>query len=153
MQRHINDKHNSNPQVYKCAYCSYESKHKKNYKQHMERKHRREYERVEGSAKAIRTPGQTPQTPARAAQDLLSQINGAVALNAKSDPAQPWSAYTTHLQQALRQGRDTLAEAVSNEPPSASPLPANDDDGPAAELEAVFEGADDESDLIRSEKE
>lgn len=63
MQRHVNDKHDPNPQYYNCKYCSFKTKRESNCKQHMEKKHNWTYERVKGSAKVVRTPGQTPQTP------------------------------------------------------------------------------------------
>ena len=63
MQRHVNDKHDPNPQYYNCDYCSFKTKRESNCKQHMEKKHGWVYERVKGSAKVVRTPGQTPQTP------------------------------------------------------------------------------------------
>lgn len=63
MQRHINDKHDPNPQYYNCKYCTFKTKRESNCKQHMEKKHGWTYERVKGSGKFVRTPGQTPQTP------------------------------------------------------------------------------------------
>lgn len=63
MQRHVNDKHDPNPQFYNCKYCSFKTKRESNCKQHMEKKHGWTYERVKGSGKVVRTPGQTPQTP------------------------------------------------------------------------------------------
>ena len=63
MQRHVNDKHDPNPQYYNCKYCSFKTKRESNCKQHMEKKHGWTYERVKGSGKVVRTPGQTPQTP------------------------------------------------------------------------------------------
>lgn len=63
MQRHVNDKHDPDPQYYKCEYCTFKTKRESNCKQHMEKKHGWVYERVKGSAKVVRTPGQTPQTP------------------------------------------------------------------------------------------
>jgi hypothetical protein len=61
--RHINDKHSTNPRYYHCTYCPFKTKRDSNCKQHMEKKHGWQYDRVKGNAKTIRTPGQTPQTP------------------------------------------------------------------------------------------
>ena len=61
--RHINDKHSTNPHFYHCSYCPFKTKRDSNCKQHMEKKHGWQYDRVKGNAKTVRTPGQTPQTP------------------------------------------------------------------------------------------
>ena len=63
--RHVNDKHSSNPHFYKCKFCEFKTKRESNCKQHMEKKHSYHYVRAKGPAgKATKiTPGQTPKTP------------------------------------------------------------------------------------------
>ena len=61
--RHINDKHSTNPHFYHCTYCPFKTKRDSNCKQHMEKKHGWQYDRVKGNAKMVRTPGHTPRTP------------------------------------------------------------------------------------------
>jgi hypothetical protein len=61
--RHINDKHSAKRLYYHCNYCPFKTKRDSNCKQHMEKKHNWQYDRVRGNANAVRTPGQTLQTP------------------------------------------------------------------------------------------
>lgn len=62
--RHINDKHETNPQYYKCDFCEFKTKRQSNCKQHMEKKHGWTYERVKGNGKTNKaTPNATPKTP------------------------------------------------------------------------------------------
>ncbi|KAI4201181.1 MAG: hypothetical protein LQ346_002235 [Caloplaca aetnensis] len=64
--RHVNDKHSSNPSMYKCQYrpCPYESKRESNCKQHMEKAHGWAYVRSKNNGKVKKNPtGKTPPTP------------------------------------------------------------------------------------------
>lgn len=48
MSRHLNDKHNPNPKLFKCLFppCEYESRRDSNRKQHMEKQHNWTYDRI-----------------------------------------------------------------------------------------------------------
>lgn len=60
--RHMNDKHDSNPRLYPCLFCEFKTKRESNCKQHMEKKHNWEYKRAKGKDKDNgSTPAQTPQ--------------------------------------------------------------------------------------------
>jgi hypothetical protein len=69
--RHVNDKHSSEPSLYRCLFapCPYTSKRESNCKQHMEKAHGWEYVRSKnngkGRASMTRLPqGSIPQSPA-----------------------------------------------------------------------------------------
>jgi len=65
--RHYNDKHSSDPKMYRCEFapCPYESKRESNCKQHMEKAHGWQYSRTKSNGKAPKRPsyGQAPPTP------------------------------------------------------------------------------------------
>lgn len=67
LDRHMNDKHNSSPRLFKCQFCEFSTKRESNCKQHMEKKHNWLYQRSKGRDKAANlTPKSTPKTPAMA---------------------------------------------------------------------------------------
>jgi uncharacterized C2H2 Zn-finger protein len=65
--RHMNDKHSTSPNMYKCHFspCPYESKRESNCKQHMEKAHGWKYVRSKNNGKAPKKPpaANTPPTP------------------------------------------------------------------------------------------
>ena len=72
--RHINDKHSTDPKYYHCEYCSFKTKRDSNCKQHMEKKHGWTYDRVKGAAKKTRTESMSTaqRTPSTPAMDYMS---------------------------------------------------------------------------------
>jgi uncharacterized C2H2 Zn-finger protein len=70
--RHVNDRHSSNPPEYRCKFspCTYTSKRESNCKQHMEKAHGWQYVRSKNNGKrgktpsTVASPSQTPPTPA-----------------------------------------------------------------------------------------
>jgi hypothetical protein len=63
--RHVNDKHNSAPQMYQCRFkpCTYSSKRESNCKQHMEKAHGWTYVRSKSNGRTKRTDGSENQSP------------------------------------------------------------------------------------------
>ena len=63
--RHINDKHSTNPQYFNCQFCPFKTKRDSNCKQHMEKKHGWNYSRIKvrSKEKGKQMQQQTPQTP------------------------------------------------------------------------------------------
>lgn len=61
LDRHMNDKHNERPKMFKCKFCEFSTKRESNCKQHMEKKHDWVYQRSKGKDKAVQlTPASTP---------------------------------------------------------------------------------------------
>jgi hypothetical protein len=90
--RHVNDKHSSEPPLYRCLFkpCPYTSKRESNCKQHMEKAHGWEYVRSKSNGKGkanstTRLPrGSIPPSPASAMLTPLTPI-------APSPSTQSWS--------------------------------------------------------------
>lgn len=93
--RHVNDKHSSNPRYFHCSYCPFKTKRDSNCKQHMEKKHGWTYERVKGSAKSMRTPQQTPQTPGMSTPSVSDDWGNTSVYG--SDGGSNFTPYTTSL--------------------------------------------------------
>ena len=85
LERHINDKHSSNPIFYKCHYCAFKTKRDSNCKQHMEKKHGWKYERVKTHAKSSKTPQQTPQTPSMSTPSVSEDWGNASVYGSEGD--------------------------------------------------------------------
>lgn len=84
--RHMNDKHSSNPQYYHCHFkCTYKSKRESNLKQHMEKTHNWTYQRSKNNGKGRASIHNTPQSA------LLSTP----ALSTYSDFSTPMSTNNT----------------------------------------------------------
>ncbi len=120
--RHVNDKHSSNPRYFHCKYCPFKTKRDSNCKQHMEKKHGWTYERVKGSAKSMRTPQQTPQTPNMSTPGASDDWGNTSVYG--SDGGSNFTPYTTSLDDF----GDTMQAPpdpyqVSLFPPHPQPLP------------------------------
>ncbi|KAJ9654970.1 hypothetical protein H2198_006084 [Neophaeococcomyces mojaviensis] len=77
LDRHMNDRHNTAPKMYKCKFCEFQTKRESNCKQHMEKKHDWAYHRAKGKDKATAmTPAQTPQTPGTGYSIIPSPASG-----------------------------------------------------------------------------
>lgn len=92
MQRHWNDKHDTNPTWYRCDQgdCRYQSKRESNLKQHKEKTHNWTYNRTKsnGQKKAGQSAGQTPITPVTPSLDNTLDL-GAMSAPATSARATP----------------------------------------------------------------
>ena len=95
LERHVNDKHSSDPVFFHCKYCPFRTKRDSNCKQHMEKKHGWTYQRVKGNAKSVRTPQQTPQTPAISTPSVSDDWGNTSAY--ESDPGSTYTPYTTSV--------------------------------------------------------
>ncbi|KAF7508996.1 hypothetical protein GJ744_008552 [Endocarpon pusillum] len=93
--RHVNDKHSTNPRYFHCKYCVFKTKRDSNCKQHMEKKHGWTYERVKGNAKSARTPQQTPQTPSMSTPSISDDWGNTSVYG--SDGGSNFTPYTTSL--------------------------------------------------------
>ena len=93
--RHVNDKHSANPRYFHCKYCTFKTKRDSNCKQHMEKKHGWTYERVKGSAKLLRTPQRTPQTPSMSTPSVSDGWGNTSVYG--SDGGSNFTPYTTSL--------------------------------------------------------
>lgn len=77
LDRHMNDRHNIAPKMYKCEFCEFQTKRESNCKQHMEKKHDWTYHRAKGKDKATAmTPSLTPQTPGTGYSITASPASG-----------------------------------------------------------------------------
>lgn len=108
MERHVNDKHDPNPPMYKCHYpnCPYVAKRESNCKQHMEKAHGYVYVRSKQNGKSGRqtsgemsaqpTP-QTPnlQTPASSVMDYRTPASGSTGASASPYDQQTFQGYQT----------------------------------------------------------
>jgi hypothetical protein len=129
--RHVNDKHSSNPRYFHCKYCPFKTKRDSNCKQHMEKKHGWVYERVKGNAKSMRTPQQTPQTPNMSTPSASDDWGNTSVYG--SDVGSNFTPYTTSMDdfgEALQPGRN---------PYHSSLFPPN----PVAQGESYAYGASD----------
>jgi hypothetical protein len=112
--RHINDKHDPNPQFYNCHYCEFKTKRESNCKQHMEKKHNWEYQRAKGKDKGIKmTPAQTPQTPAL-------DFNSSLQSPAVSNYTSGWDGEMSRSGSAAGMSAQHSAQVTPYEQPLAS---------------------------------
>lgn len=77
LSRHLNDKHNANPEMFECLFkpCPYKSKRQSNCKQHMEKAHGWLYQRSKNAsgAQQSRKPQSGPESPG--AVDMLTPVS------------------------------------------------------------------------------